>query len=38
MAGEEAAHPRSEPIVGIGILPFKHPAEVDAVVARIMNG
>src|SRR5579862_1879111 len=35
VAPYEVARPRSEATVWVGILAFKHPAEVDAVVDRI---
>ena len=35
IAPHETSRPRPQPIVGIGILAFKHPAEVDAIVCGI---
>jgi hypothetical protein len=35
IAPHEASRPRPEPIVGIGVLAFKHSAKVDAIVCGI---
>ena len=31
----KTSHPRAEPVIGVGILAFLHPAEVDPIVCRI---